>query len=32
MPILNLAISFKVGGSLFVVFAFLALFRVIEED
>ena len=32
MPILNLAIGFKVGGSLFVVFAYLALFRAIEED
>ncbi len=32
MPIINLAIGFKVGGSLFVVFAFLALFRAIEED
>ena len=32
MPIINLAIGFKVGGSLFAVFAFLALFRAIEED
>ncbi len=32
MPIINLAIGFKVGGSLFVVFAFLAMFRAIEED
>ena len=32
MPIINIAIGFKVGGSLFVVFAYLALFRAIEED
>ncbi len=32
MPIINLAIGFKVGGSLFMVFAYLALFRAIEED
>jgi len=32
MPIINLAIGFKVGGSLFLVFAFLSLFRAIEED
>ncbi|MFP4136358.1 MAG: MnhB domain-containing protein [Candidatus Acetothermia bacterium] len=32
MPIINLAIGFKVGGSIFMVFAFLATFRAIEED
>ena len=32
MPIINIAIGFKVGASLFVVFAYLALFRAIEED
>lgn len=32
MPILNLAIGLKVGASLFAVFAYLALFRAIEED
>lgn len=32
MPIINVAIGLKVGGSLFVVFAYLALFRAIEEE
>lgn len=32
MPIINLAIGFKVGASLFAVFVYLALFRAIEED
>ena len=32
MPIINVAIGFKVGGSLFVVFTYLALFRAVEED
>lgn len=32
MPIINLAIGLKVGASLFAVFAYLALFRAIEEE
>lgn len=32
MPIINFAIGLKVGASLFAVFAYLALFRAIEED
>lgn len=32
MPIINLVIGFKVGASLFVVFAYLSLFRAIEEE
>lgn len=32
MPIINIAVGFKVGASLFVVFAYLALFRAIEEE
>ena len=32
MPIINIAISLKVGGSLFLVFSYLALFRAIGEE